>query len=139
MKKREPVSKIMTTEVVTVNRGDALSKARQLFESHHVHHLPVVSGDELVGIIAWSDLMRIAFGDLGSQDERSLDAILDHMFELEKVMQADPISIESHQTIGEAAAKLRSGDYHSLPVVEGKKLVGILTSSDLIGYLADLL
>ena len=139
MKKREPVSKIMTTDVVTVHHGDSLSKARRQFEEHHVHHLPVVSGEKLIGIISWNDLMRVAFGDLKDQDVRSLDAQLDHTYQLEEVMQSEPISIGANQTIGDAAQKLRSGDYHSLPVVNGENLVGIVTSSDLIGYLADLL
>ena len=139
MKKREPIARIMTKDVFTVHHGNPISSVRKIFEDHNVHHIPVVSGENLIGIITWNDFMRITFGDFPDMDVRSLDAMLDHTYQLEDVMRANPITIESSATIAEAAEILGAGVFHSLPVVEGKKLVGIVTSSDLIRYLADML
>ena len=138
MKKRELITKIMTTDLLTVEHGNSISSVRKIFEDHHVHHLPVVNGENLVGIVTWNDFMRITFGDFPDQDVRSLDAMLDHTYQLDDVMRRAPVSVSTKATIGEAAEILGSGNFHSLPVVDGKKLVGIVTSSDLIRYLADL-
>lgn len=137
MRKNDPVSHVMSSKLVTLDISDPVSKARQLFESSSIHHLPVVSGNELVGIMAWSDFLRISFGEFGNQDVRSLDAVLDHTYKLADVMKNDPTTIPVTGTVRDAAQILSSAEFHSLPVVDGKKLVGLVTSTDLIRYLVD--
>lgn len=138
MKKNEPVTKVMTSLLTTVHEGDPVSKLRKIFEVSQVHHIPVVSGDKLIGIVSWSDLLRVSFGEFGSQDGKSLDAMLDHTYKLKDVMNANPTTIPVTATIREAAHILGSNSFHSLPVVDGEKLVGIVTSTDLINFLASL-
>lgn len=137
MRKNDPVSHVMSSKLVTLDVSDPVSKARQLFESSSIHHLPVVSGGELVGILTWSDFLRISFGEFGNQDVRSLDAVLDHTYKLSDVMQNAPTTISVTGTVRDAAQILVSADFHSLPVVDGRKLVGLVTSTDLIRYLVD--
>jgi CBS domain-containing protein len=137
MKKNESISKIMSTDLITIDQSQPVSKARQLLESGDRHHLPVVNGDDLVGIISWNDILRVTFGDFGDQDGRSLDAILDHTYKLTDLANAQPVSIQVSGTIRDAANQLSSHNFHSLPVVDGNKLVGIVTSTDLIQYLVD--
>ncbi len=138
MKKNEPVSKVMTSLLTTVHEGDPVSRLRKIFEASNIHHVPVVSGDDLIGIVSLSDLMRVSFGAYGSQDGKSLDAMLDHTYTLADVMQSNPQTISIDGTVRDAARLLGSNSFHSLPVVEGKKLVGIVTSTDLINFLANL-
>ena len=139
MKKNEPIAKVMSTELVTIHHGEPVSQARKLMVEKDVHHLPVVSGTELIGVISWSDILRLSFADALGSDDRAVDATLDHSFTLEQVMSADPITISSqHGTVREAAEILAKGKFHALPVVDGKNLVGLVTSSDLLRYLADL-
>lgn len=109
-----------------------------MFEACEIHHIPVVSGEDLVGIVSWTDLVRISFGSAGFSSGKDLDALLDHNYKLEDVMIREPTSIEVSGTVRQAAKILGSENFHSLPVVDGKKLVGIVTSTDLINYLADL-
>ena len=78
MRKNDPVSHVMTKDVVTLAMNDPVSKARRLFEESGIHHLPVVQGGELVGLVTWTDFLRISCGEFGNQDVRSLDAMLDH-------------------------------------------------------------
>lgn len=137
MRKNDPVSHVMTGSVVTLDVSDPISKARQLFESKGVHHLPVVSGDDLVGLISWTDMLRISFGEFGNQDVRSLDAVLDHTYQLKDVMQQAPTTISDSATVRDAAQILATQNFHSLPVVNGSKLIGIVTSTDLIRYLVE--
>ena len=138
MRKRESITKIMTKDTLTVHHGDSISKVRGIFEKNDVHHIPVVDGENLIGIITWNDFMRITFGDLPDQDVRNIDAILDHTYQLEDVMRKSPVTISKDGTIAEAAEILATGQFHSLPVVDDTKLIGIVTSSDLIRYLAEL-
>ncbi len=137
MKKNEPVSKIMAKDLITIDHTEPVSHARQLLESGEHHHLPVVHGEELVGIISWNDILRVTFGEFGDQDGRSLDAMLDHTYQLTDVMNGSPTTLETSGTIRDAANTLATHSFHSLPVVDGKKLVGLVTSTDLIRYLVD--
>jgi len=137
MKRNEPVSKIMSSQVATVHHGDPVSKVRQLVRELGVHHIPVVNGDQLVGIVSFSDILRVSFGDAFATDERAVDATLDHTFTLEGIMTKDPISLQENASIREAAEILARGDFHAVPIVNGSKLVGIVTSTDLIKYLLD--
>jgi CBS domain-containing protein len=137
MKKHEPISKIMSHHLITVHHGDPISKVRQLASEHGVHHIPVVSGDQLVGIISWSDILRVSFGDTFQADQRAVDATLDHTFTIEQVMKKNPVSLQESATVRDAAEILARGEFHAVPVVNGGKLVGIVSSTDLIKYLLD--
>ena len=137
MRKNDPVSHVMAKDLITLNLNDSISKARMLFESSAIHHLPVVSGSELVGILSWSDFLRISFGEFGNQDSRGLDAVLDHTYKLADVMQKNPQTIPVSGTVRDAAQLLAGQSFHSVPVVDGTKLVGLVTSTDLIRYLVD--
>lgn len=138
MRKNEPIRKLMSTRVISIHHGEPVSQARKIMVESGVHHLPVVSGDALKGIISWSDLLRISFGDAFGADERAVDATLDHTFSLEQVMSADVVTVTPQTTVHEAAEILCKGDFHCLPVVDDGKLVGMVTSSDLLKYLAEL-
>lgn len=138
MKKNEPIAKIMTTDLTTVHDGQPVSSLRGIFEEGKIHHIPVVSGDNLIGIVTSNDFMRISFGEFGNQDGKGLDNILDHTYKMHDVMHRDPVTIGRDGTIRDAARLLGSHSFHALPVVEGEKLVGLITSTDLIQYLAEL-
>jgi CBS domain-containing protein len=137
MKRNEPVSHIMSAHLITVHHGDPISKVRKLMQETGVHHVPVVSGENIVGIISWSDILRLSFSDAFNTDERAVDATLDHTRKIEDVMKKNPITIAQEGTIRQAAEILAEGNFHSLPVVQGQKLVGMITSTDLIKYLLD--
>jgi CBS domain-containing membrane protein len=137
MKRHEPISKIMNTNVITVRHGEPISKVRQLVRDNGVHHIPVVSGDQLLGIISFSDILRLSFGDAFATDERTVDATLDHTVTLESVMIKNPVTLPDTATIRDAADILARGDFHAVPVVNGSKLVGIVTTTDLIKYLLE--
>jgi CBS domain-containing membrane protein len=137
MKRHEAISKIMSTNLVTVHHGDPVSKVRQLAAEHGVHHIPVINGDQLVGIISWSDILRVSFGDAFDADQRAVDATLDHTFTIEQLMRKNPTTLNDTATVRDAAEILALGEFHSVPVVHGTKLVGIVTSTDLIKYLLE--
>lgn len=137
MKRNEPIKTIMSPDVTTVNVTHKLSEVRRLMAEQGIHHVPVVSGRKLVGMLSATDMVRLSYSAYGT-DERAVDAMLDHEFSIEKVMQTDLVTIKTSEPIREAARILRTGQFHSLPVVdEEQTLAGIVTSTDLIRYLYD--
>ncbi len=136
MKKNEPISHIMSTDVKSVHTGQKVSDVRKLLADNSFHHIPVTSGDELVGLISASDVLGISVEGVEA-DDRSMDAYLDHQFSIESLMVTDLKTLPPTAPIRDAAALLANGDFHAVPVVDGGKLQGMLTSTDLIRYLHD--
>lgn len=133
MKKREPLSSIMTPDPVTVNINATLPEVLDLMAKHGFRHFPVVSGNELVGIISQTDVMRLCFGNVFDH-QNEIDHTMLELLSLEEVMMAKPTSVPLNCTVGEVAHLLIRVDFHALPVVEGKKLVGIVSTTDVIRY-----
>ncbi|WP_044397473.1 CBS domain-containing protein [Lacinutrix sp. Hel_I_90] len=137
MKKRTPVSAIMTKDVITLNHSDNLETAEGLFKKNNIRHIPVVSGDEIIGILSYTDLLRISFADAVDDEQEDVDTVVYNMFTIEQVMAKNLVSVNSNTTIKEVAEILAKEEFHALPVVDNKKLVGIVTTTDLINYLIE--
>ena len=137
MKQKVPVSSIMTKEVVKLNLSDDLTKAEKLFKKHHIRHIPVVNGNKIVGMLSYTDLLRISFADAVDDDEMDIDVTVYNMFSVEQVMARNLVKVSPETTIREVAEILSAREFHALPVVEDELLVGIVTTTDLIKYLID--
>ncbi|CAM3804950.1 CBS domain-containing protein [Flavobacterium cucumis] len=137
MKQKVPVSTIMTKNVVKLNLSDDLTKAEMLFKKHHIRHIPVVYSNKIVGMLSYTDLLRISFADAIDDDEEIVDTTVYNMFTVEQVMAKKLVSISPETTIKEAAEILSQKEFHALPVCEGELLVGIITTTDLIKYLIE--
>ncbi len=134
MKKQVPVSTIMTKDVIRLNLGDDLTKAEMLFKKHHIRHIPVVNSNRIIGMLSYTDLLRISFVDAVDDDE-VVDVTVYNMFTVEQVMAKKLVTVSPETTIKEVAEILASREFHALPVVEGDLLVGIVTTTDIIKYL----
>jgi CBS domain-containing protein len=127
----------MTKEVVKLNITDDLTKAERLFKQHKIRHIPVVNGNKVIGILSYTDLLRISFVDAVDDDAEIVDATVYNLFTVEQVMAKKLITITPETTIKETAEILSKKEFHALPVCEGDLLVGIVTTTDLIKYLID--
>lgn len=136
MKKRTPISEIMTREVITLNHTDNLATAEHLFRTNTIRHIPVVSGSSIIGMLSYTDLLRISFADSVTADGE-VDSVVYDMFTIEQVMAKNLVSVNSTTTIKEVAEILSEKEFHALPVVDNDILVGIATTTDLINYLID--
>jgi CBS domain-containing protein len=137
MKQKVAVTTIMTKNVIKLNLTDDLTKAEYLFKKHHIRHIPVVNGNKIIGMLSYTDLLRISFVDAVDDDAEVVDATVYNMFTVEQVMAKNLVTIDTTTTIKQAAEILASNEFHALPVVEGQLLVGIVTTTDLIKYLID--
>lgn len=137
MKNRVPISSIMTKNVIKLNVTDDLTKAESLFKKHHIRHIPVVSGNKIIGMLSYTDLLRISFADAVDDDDEVIDTTVYNMFTVEQVMAKNLVKVSPETTIKETAEILATKEFHALPVCEGELLVGIVTTTDLIKYLID--
>ena len=135
MKRGTPISAIMTKNVITLNTTDSLETAEMLFKHNHIRHIPVVTGKSIKGMLSLTDLLRISFADAVDENEDYVDTIVYNMFTIEQVMAKNLISVTSKTTIKEVAEILAKKEFHAIPVVDNDKLVGIVTTTDLINYL----
>ena len=135
MIKKAPITTIMTQNIITLNKGDSLEKAERLFKKHHIRHIPVVSGKAVIGMLSYTDLLRISFADAIYEDEQTIDTVVYNMFTIEQVMAKRLVSVSSSNTIKEVAEILARSEFHALPVIDKNNLVGIVTTTDLINYL----
>jgi CBS domain-containing membrane protein len=134
MRKNDPISNLMIKDVVTIQVGQPVSAARKLLEEKGFHHLPVLDGEKLVGLLSRLDIVKLCF-DAYDTDDRTMDVVLDDLFTLDKVMASDLVTIGHKDTVREAVNLLADGTFHALPVVENDSLKGIVTSTDLLQYL----
>lgn len=135
MKKQVPVSTIMTKNVIKLNVTDDLTKAEMLFKKNHIRHIPVVSSNKIIGMLSYTDLLRISFVDAVDDNDDVVDVTVYNMFTVEQVMAKKLVTVSPETTIKEVAEILSSREFHALPVVEGDLLVGIVTTTDIIKYL----
>lgn len=135
MIRKAPISTIMTEHVVTLNKEDSLETAERLFKQHKIRHIPVVEGKVIIGMLSYTDLMRISFVDAVDEDDEEVESMVYDMFTIMQVMKSNLVCVPPSSSIREVAQILSEKEFHALPVVNRNKLVGIVTTTDLIKYL----
>jgi CBS domain-containing membrane protein len=135
MKKRTPVSKIMSSDIVTVNPTQTLKEVNDLLKDKHVRHVPVVSGKKVIGMLSSTDIQKISF--INTVDGDELTTGMFDTLTINQVMSKNLQTMQKEDTIYEAAKMLANKDFRAIPVLEGEDLVGIVTSTDLLKYLVE--
>ena len=135
MKERILISTIMTTDVVTLNITDSLTKAEELFKNNNIRHIPVVSGNQIVGMLSYSDMLKIGIPDVDEDDKEVISTVYD-MYTLEQVMTKNVKTLFNTDFIKTAALIFSESEFRALPIVdEHQNLIGILSTTDLIKFL----
>jgi acetoin utilization protein AcuB len=114
------VSKWMIKDVITINREADIKEAIRLMEKYSIRHLPVVEGEQFLGLVTEGDLRQLL-----------IPAMLEEI-KVKDVMITDPITVTPDTDIETAATLIYTYKIGGLPVVEDGKLVGILTSTDIL-------
>ena len=127
----------MTKELITLSLNDSLYSAEKRMKVNHIRHMPIVDGDELIGLVSLSDLQRVSFIDAYSK-EGTEDTPVYNMLSIRDLMIKNPLTASPKTTILEVSKLLASKEFHSLPVVDEGKLVGIITTTDLLHYFIEL-
>jgi len=119
----EPLSSIMTRNVITAGPNDKISVAHDIFMNNRVHHLPIVDGRKLVGILTTYDMFKFQVKN-GNHDQ---------VF-VRDVMTTHVATLEPHDKVGSAAELFLENLFHAVPIVKEGELLGIVTSFDVLKY-----
>ena len=132
-----PIIQIIERDPVALGIDQRVSAAVRILTSGRFHHLPVIRGRSLVGLLSTTDILEFKASSLVSDDADSFE-FLDEHYKLDDLMSKDIISVSDRATVGDAARQLSAGGFHSLPVVNrDNELVGIVTTTDLINHMLD--
>lgn len=125
------VKEIMTKELVVVSPTDRLVHARRQMMEAHVGRVPVVDEEDLKGMVTSKDLMR-AFIDFRKKVPEKYQKSQIKEVLVEDIMSSNPTVTTKDATISEVAKVMMDTGYNGLPVVEGDKIVGIITQTDIL-------
>ena len=131
------VAQAMTREVRTLRRNDQLAVADKLMKEERIRHLPVLDEDGIVcAVVSQRDLFRgallRALGYGGRAEESMLRQVL-----VKEAMSETVVTTGPDAPITEAARVMVERKIGCLPVVQGEKLLGILTETDVVRLVAD--
>lgn len=131
------VADLMTDTVFCLTPEDPLIAARDIMDRYDIRHVPIVDEDkELIGILSLRDLARIL--DVEDEElplslkERSLRTLC-----VSDAMRRDVAFATPGQDLSEVALQMLEMKFGCLPVLQGRQVVGIVTESDFVRYVAE--
>ncbi len=131
------VRDLMTQDVIASRPEDTLATLRDLMYERDVRHMPVIDEDsELIGLVSQRDLLRHSLIQQSDMPDFIEDELLGRL-QVGELMTTGIASTEPEVDIREAAQIMFENKYGCLPVVEGTRLIGILTESDFVRLLAE--
>jgi len=119
----ELVSGIMSTNLITVGPEDNLQTVKDILINNRIHHVPVVEGKKMVGLITTYDLFKL------NVDHKDYPRT-----KVANVMTKRLAFLEPTDKVGTAAEVFMEHLFHALPVVDKGELVGIVTTFDVLKY-----
>lgn len=133
-----PVKTLMTTNLITVNPGDKLVKIKEVFENNKIHHIPVVSYKQIVGMVSKTDFVYFMRGFSRNEEDRFVNEARLRAYKAEDIMTKGLAKLTPNQRINVALEIFLENRFHAIPVIDETKgeLVGLVTTFDIIKALA---
>ena len=120
----EFVPAIMTTNVITLGPDNTQGEAREILLNRRIHHLPIVEGRKLVGMVTTWDMFK-----LGKSVEEYAQ------MKIREIMTTRLATLDPGQHIGAVAETLLEHLFHAVPIVnDHRELLGIVTATDVLRY-----
>lgn len=131
------VADVMTRDPVTLGPEDSLMRAVEVMRMRSVRRIPVVVGGMLVGLLAEGDLKRAQPSALSDSEEEWVRVM--EGTPLSRIMIPKPLTVLEDTPLEDAVQTLHTTKFGALPVLRDGKLVGIVTDTDLLACLSELL
>jgi len=128
----EPVKRYMTSVVLSVEVDAPAGDILRLFAQYPVHHLPVLKGTRVVGMLSSADVLKL---NVFLPRHRNVDATeyLSRRVRIDQVMRQPAITIAEDESMERACRLMTENGIHALPVITvAQDLIGIITSTDII-------
>ena len=121
----------MTPDPKTIKEDDFVRTAVMLVLQNRIRHLPVVRGESLVGIISDRDLKRAMPSVVAGATAEDYQAFMDET-PIEQVMTPSPITCTPDTHLVDLVREFCRHKVGAIPVVEGERVVGIVTQTDMM-------
>ena len=116
----------MAKDIITISPQASISSAVKLMHQHSIRHLPVVEDDSMQGLVTESNLRQYFF------------PAMVHELSISDVMIVNPITVDPNASIDSAAQLIYKYKIGGLPVLEKRRLIGILTITDILAAFIEL-
>lgn len=131
--KTRNITDVMTKNVVCIAPDQKLLDVKHIYEKKEFHHhIPVVENEKLIGMVSLIDFMYHISG-AGLSDDHDVYKKL----KVKDIMTKNPFFLTTEATLEEVSEVLMEGNYHAVPVLEYGKVVGIVSTADVIKYLLE--
>jgi CBS-domain-containing membrane protein len=131
----QKVKSAMTTEVLFVDANETMDKVETVFNTHPIHHLPVLNNGQVVGMLSKTDYLKILHGLtlFKSKKSEEVNKALLRSLLVKEVMTHPAVTIGPERTLQFAADIFKENLFHAVPVVDDEgELLGILSTFDLL-------
>lgn len=126
---------VMTRQPHSLSPMDQVERADELCKAYNIHHLPVVDiYGRVIGILSKSDLLKISYGLslFRNNDPERFNRTLFASVLVRDIMTRDVTVLSAEATVADALAIFEQNRFHAIPIVEGDRLIGIVTPIDLL-------
>ncbi|WP_345276457.1 CBS domain-containing protein [Litoribaculum gwangyangense] len=128
--KSNSIIPVMTKDVVSVSPEQNLLDVKHIYEKKRWHHhIPVLDEEQLVGMVSLIDFMYNIVG-AGINDDHEVYKKL----KVKDIMTRKPFYLTTDASVEDVAKVLSTQYYHAVPILENDKLVGIVSTADIINY-----
>lgn len=132
--KRHLVKDWMTPDPITIAPTTTLPEAHRLMKECAIRRIPVVEQGRLVGIVTLGDIREASPSQATSLSIYEMNYLISRLT-VEQIMTRDPISITPDTSIEAAARLMLDHKIGGLPVIDGERVAGIITESDIFRLL----
>lgn len=129
------IEAIMSTNLITVPPSVTLAEARTLMHKNRIHHIPVVEGDRLVGLVTLTNVLAATDSFLRDDSSR----IHANEIGIQDTMVTDVATVDINASLRHAALFMEKHSIGCLPVLDDERLVGIITDTDFVAVAINLL
>lgn len=123
------VQRYMTTGVLTVQQDATLEHAVSLMKDNQVRHLPVLEGEQLVGLLTQRDVAMAA----------NLNGVDPRVEPVKSAMSPNVLTVSPDSPLDQVALEMAEDKYGSVVVTQHDKVVGVVTTVDICRALGELL
>lgn len=128
----------MTSNPYTVSPDTTIAEALELMRHNGIRKLPVVKGGELVGIVTEREMLEVSPSKATTLSVFEVNYLLGKT-KVSQAMTKDLVTITPDSLLEEAALLMRDNNISTLPVLEGEKLCGIITETDIFNAFIELM
>lgn len=131
------VADYMTDRVITVSPDTKINMAVSVMKENQIHRLPVIDGDQLVGLVTEGTIQAASPSKATSLSIYEVNYLLNKMT-VGEIMEKEVKTISKDAQLEDAISTMRNNDIGVLPVMDGKQVVGIITTNDVLDGFLDI-